>query len=154
MLDNNSDIIAFLQNHITLTNLVSNLTWDREKEIEKQCCRKNITLKYRYNLAIKLLNNDLNFSVLPLNIVIYGAGNIGKAFFNKIKGRCFIECFIDANPIESEYKGIPIISLDRMNEVSCNNFIITPSYDIDNIKRWFMLHYQKANLISIEELLH
>lgn len=149
--DNNDDIIEFLQNNIAVSSVTSNLNWDRKLEFEKMGKASDI-LKHRYSIAISLLNDDLKRSLIPENIVIYGAGNIGKAFFNKIREICSVECFIDGNPKENEYKGIPILPLSRVNEIVCDNFIITPSYDIVNIENWFSEYYRKVNLISIDTL--
>lgn len=146
MLDKNNDVIEFLQSNITVPDIASNLAWDRESELKPN------KLNSRYNIAMKLLNNDLNLSLIPQNIVIYGAGNIGKAFFNKCKNICTIECFIDQNSNKDRYKGIPVLSLNRINKISCENYVITPVYDFDNIKNWFSKNRPNANLISINSL--
>lgn len=152
MLGSNDDVIEFLQSNIAVSDLISNIIWDRESELKMETKNKMI-LNSRYNIAIRLLKNDLNPFLIPQNIVIYGAGNIGKAFFDKCEGVCSnIECFIDKNPKEREYKGIPILSLDQINEISCENYVITSTYDIDNIKSWFLKKRPNAELISIDSL--
>lgn len=151
MFDKNNDIIEFLKKNIAVSSVVSNLEWDRKLEFKKIGKEFEI-LKYRYNIAINLLNNDVNRSLIPKNIVIYGAGNIGKAFFNRISEICNVECFIDVNPNENEYKEIPILPLGRIDEIVCDNFVVTPSYDMANIENWFTENYRKVNLISIDIL--
>ena len=128
MLDNNFNIIEFLQ----------------KNEI-------NI-IRCRYNLALKLLDSALDASLIPNDIVIYGVGQIGRAFFNKCRKICSIECFLDQNPNISEYSGIPILTLDRIDEITCENFIITPIYDIGDIKKQLLKIRPNVNIISLETL--
>lgn len=147
MLDNNNDVVEYLQHNITVQDIASNLTWDRESEL-----KTSRIIKSRYDIAIKLLNNDLNLSLLPQNIVIYGAGNIGKAFFNRCKDLCNVKCFVDQVPNPDGYKGTPILSLKEISKISCENYIITPVYDIDNIQAWFSENLSSVNLILLDSL--
>lgn len=149
MLDNNNDVIEYLQSNITVQDIASNLIWDRDRKSETQ---QRIILESRYDIAIKLLNNDLDLSLLPRNIVIYGAGNIGKAFFNKCKDTCNVKCFVDERPNQDGYKGTQILSLNKINEIPCENYIITPVYDIDKIQAWFSENHPNVNLISVDSL--
>lgn len=151
MLDNNEDVIDFLQSNITVRNVVSNLKWDIEAEHSKEIKECEV-IRHRYDIAIKLLKDDLNLSLIPKNIAIYGAGNIGKAFFNKCHEICHVECFIDADSNENEYKGTPILHRDKINTILSNTIIVTPSYDMVNIKNWFLKYHPKANLIVIDTL--
>lgn len=148
MFDNNEEIIEFLQENTNASNIVSNLKHDFVLFHEKNY---NI-LRQRYDIAAKLLNKSLDISLLPANIVIYGAGNIGKAFFNKCHKCCNVECFLEENPKANNYRGIPILSWDKVNEIACDNFIITPLYDMPNIENMFAIHCPKANLIPVDTL--
>lgn len=148
MLDNNNDVIEYLQSNITVQDIASNLIWDRDGELKQRRI-----LESRYNIAIKLLNNDLDLSLLPRNIVIYGAGNIGKAFFNKCKDICNVKGFVDEDPSQDEYKGTQILSLNKVNEIPCENYIVTPIYDSDKIQAWFSENYPNVNLIPVDSLL-
>jgi len=152
MLDNNEDIIRYLQENAAMPKVNENLIRDREAECERK--DENIKRwKHRYNIVLRLLNDELNCSLLPSHIVIYGAGTLGKAFYNKIKDICNVECFVDLYSDEGEYDGIPILSWDRINKVSCENFIITQGYNMDNIKACLLAHYPKMNVISVDTLL-
>lgn len=151
MLDGHDDFIQYLQSNISKENIASNLIWDSENEYEKGIQKYKI-LNYRYNAMLKLFNNDLNISAIPEKIVIYGAGNIGRAFFDKCKDLCQIECFVDKKPDVNEYKGIPILSLDKIDEIVCTNYIITPGYDMTNIEEAFAKYNRKFYLIPIDRL--
>lgn len=151
MLDDHDDFIQFLQSNISKEHIVSNLIWDSENEYEKMTQKYEI-LKYRYNTLLKLQSDNLNISVIPENIVIYGAGNIAKALFDKCRDICHIECFVDKKPTANEYKGIPILSLDKLDKIVSQNFIITPVYDMPKIENWFANHQYKFQLIPINSL--
>lgn len=162
MFDSNSDLICYLQNNTSVSNIASNLMWDREAELNRMreeqrgyFYTQTKILQSRYSLAIDLLNKELDKACIPSSIVIYGAGNIGKALFNKCNELCHVEYFIDNNSQETEYKGVPIIPLDKVEKQAYSftkNYVITPIYDLDTIRMWFSEHYPGAILIPVDKL--
>ncbi|KUP25382.1 DUF1796 family putative cysteine peptidase [Paenibacillus sp. DMB5] len=71
-----------------------------------------------------------NFSHLPLpsSIAVYGAGDIGKVFYDKAKDFTNIKCFIDKNPCEKEYRNIPIVKLADYTPEPGTTIIVIPTY--------------------------
>lgn len=72
--------------------------------------------------------------------MIYGAGNIGKLLYEKLKGRTNIRAFIDLYSNEINYKGTPIINEDQVSEfiAKSGKHVIVSSVDeldSDSIKK-------------------
>lgn len=54
-------------------------------------------LTSNYQLLSNLESADFQTINLPNNVIIYGAGNIGRILYNKIKCKCSVKYFIDEN---------------------------------------------------------
>ncbi len=61
---------------------------------------------------------------IPKDIIIYGAGNIGKCFYEKVKDICNIRCFV-----------------------------VTAVYDFQNIYEDIISKNVNARIISLQEIL-
>jgi hypothetical protein len=74
---------------------------------------------------------------IPECVMIYGAGNIGKILYKKVKIRFRIICFIDNYNKERTYNDIPIIKSHELKGYDCKNIriIITPTYEYDKIQQ-------------------
>lgn len=85
----------------------------------------------RYKRLLMLVKKTVNREMIPSRIIIYGAGDIGKLFYEKIKDFCCVSFFVDANPMESEFNGIPIKNVIEINAeaVKDTEVAIIPTYD-------------------------
>ncbi|WMJ90165.1 DUF1796 family putative cysteine peptidase [Anaerocolumna sp. MB42-C2] len=161
----NDDLKIFCLNNINKTTLVNNLYFEKEKQ-EKQLN----AFKLRYSLINQLLtikNNNIRLK-LPEDyyqsnqreIIIYGAGNIGKSIYEEIKSYTNIKCFIDQFNSDVYYDNIPIISLKDLKQLNImsSNFviIITPIWDIENIKKTIkcFLGDMEYKIISLQDVLN
>lgn len=93
--DTNEALITYCTKNYDETTRKDNLLFDLSHE--------NKALQIftsRYQQVLKICRADLARFDLPPELDIYGAGNIGKIFYDKIKGICRIGCFIDLRPRE------------------------------------------------------
>ena len=130
-----------------------NLYFDKKKEIEHHYKKIISGYKNRYELAIRLIETEFSKNNLPDEIVIFGAGKIGQAFYKKIKEHCKVECFVETEPNFFEYNNVKILSLDELNKTKCKNFVITPIYNFKKIKKELKKRDQSINTISINDIL-
>ncbi len=82
--------------------------------------RKHMETEYqivqlRYWTLLKLVDFDSAHVKLPKEIIIYGAGNIGKTLYYKIKSQCKVKCFVDKVNYGNSIDGIPVIRLDEVD---------------------------------------
>lgn len=87
----------------------------------------------RCQRLLSIAKTDFDRIRLPDRVVIYGAGDIGKLFYDKIKGKCTVRCFIDANSLENTYDGVPIVPLKHFSSEENETVIVIPTYDFDDI---------------------
>ena len=110
-------------------------------------------VKYRYELMIQIEQISVEKIDIPQNVVIYGAGNLGKALCRKLSSVCRVKCMVDRLPKEKDYEGIPVVRYDdfiRNKEYTNMLVIITPVYSLDEIS----FDLSKAGVrdfISVEE---
>ncbi len=90
------------------------------------------------------------------DVFIYGLGTIGKAFYEKIKGKCKHIQFIDGGEVhDCEYDGIRIENISNAKIRKGSRVIVTPSYDIDLITEEFKRLHDgiEYELICMEDYL-
>ena len=106
---------------------------------------------YRYELILKIDNMDVKQITIPTEIIIYGAGNIGKRFYKKVKNECKVLFFVDGNPKEDFFEDIPIIGYKDFDGKNYANIpvIVTPCYEYEKIKRESVKKYGEINLLPI-----
>lgn len=109
-------------------SLMKNIAFDRNKQ-EKISYIDQV----RYRTLLKLLDFDFDNIDFPEKVIIYGAGNIGKKVYEKIRGKCEIKCFIDRGGAEKYIDGIPVYRLEEARLDGQLNYIVTPIYDFENI---------------------
>ncbi|MCF7758358.1 papain-like cysteine peptidase [Paenibacillus xylanexedens] len=139
--------ILHLKNNYQETMYKDNLIFDLQSELKKaqsensthviqlQAIRdidnayRQISLnETRWQRLMKLHRTNFSQLVLPSSIVIYGAGDIGKVFYDKVKGFTNIKCFIDKSPCDKEYMNIPIVKLKNYKAESNTTIIVIPTY--------------------------
>lgn len=82
----------------------------------------------RCQRLLKLLRTDFSKLSMPIKIDIYGAGDIGKIFYDKIKQYVSVGCFIDKMSYERTYKDIPIIRLSDYIPQKDATIVVIPTY--------------------------
>lgn len=159
MFEQNVDICKWLNTRVNPKVISKNLLFENEKLLLEKSIYSS-----RYNLALSLLNfNSKRFSSEDYSkIIIYGAGKIGKLFYDKIEDKRSVLCFIDQNSSE-EYKNVPIFRLGdlKSKDLIENNMeelmiIVTVGYDADIIIKEIKEIYSNYSItvITLLELLN
>ena len=149
LFDGNYDIIKYLCLGMDAEKIERNLFFSKQKFLKRESA-----IESRYTLAIKLLQcKTENLKKLPKEIAIYGAGNIGKNFYEKCNKICKVECLIDKRPRESNYKNVKIIHYNNINLLKTNNFVITAVYDIEMISSIIKNYKPDANIIPLDMII-
>lgn len=149
LFDDSDDLIRYCIEHSDFKLRECNMMFEQEKNIKKL-----YSLERRHALLLHLLKTDYNKIVLPDKIAIYGAGDNGKIFYDKVKDRCNVTCFIDSNPKEQCYDGVPVIFIDNYRVQRDVTIIITPIYEIDKIvANLEVVCKSKIEIIPIDKLL-
>ncbi len=148
--DTNEDLITYCTINYDKTTRKDNLLFDLSHE--------NKALQIftsRYQQVLKICRADLARFDLPPELDIYGAGNIGKIFYDKIKGICRIGCFIDLRPREKTYDNIPILRIADYTARKDIPIIVTPIYEEDEIRENLIscCHVNPANILSLGNIL-
>lgn len=146
--DGASDFLEFAAINYSTTLIMKNIAFDRKKEDllykEKQL---------QYDILIKLFMTNFHEIKLPKDIIIYGAGNIGKCFYEKVKETCNIRCFVDKGKAGGTVSGIPVVELERVDYSDDFCFVVTAVYDFQNIYEDIISKNVNARIISLQEIL-
>lgn len=146
--DDSDEFIEYCVTNFSSYRLLKNIMFDRKKEEQNY-----EIIKGRYDLLVKLLNFDFNKNQIHHNLIIYGAGNIGKYFYEKVKEKCFVKCFLDKNKAGEMVGDIPVIWLNELKEVNDYCFVITCTYDYRNACKIIREYFQNAFVLSLEDIL-
>lgn len=151
--DDADDFLEFCASNYSAVNMMRNSAFDRKKEEKRyqSLLTSKLTLQSRYNLLLKIEDFDFSTIRIPETIFIYGAGNIGRIFYQKIKGRCSVQCFIDQK-VSGEIDGIKIMRLDGVHFEERVNIIVTATYDFEKIHKEIMTYCDNAAVISLETI--
>lgn len=155
LFDTNSEFISFCTDNYEQLTRNRNREFYLEMKIKKADEKINI-LNSRYDILTKMDYKDFSTVSLPDQVIIYGAGNIGKLFYRRIKGRCSVLCFIDQYSIEGSYDGIPVYKLNACENIDIHAVIIvTAVYDYETIRTEILKQEQhnKRMIISLENIL-
>ncbi len=103
LFDLNEDLLSYCKENISGSALRDNLRLDSDKEKEEVIITGSRRNEYD-------LISEADYSKLKPGIWldIYGAGDLGKAFFESIKEYVTVGCFIDEKPQESSISGTPV----------------------------------------------
>lgn len=99
---------------------------------------------------------DFENSFFPSKMILYGIGDIGKFFYDKIKNKVNVYCFVDANPKERSYDGIEIVKPEDCKIENETTVLITCDYDFNIIVEKLQLLWG-SNLLRyarIEDILN
>lgn len=146
--DGANDFLGYCAEHYSAVSMIRNIAFDRKKEEAISRIRQK-----RYDTLVKLCNVRYEDMMLPDNIIIYGAGNIGKYFYRIVKGRSNIFCFADKKEAGKEIDGVPVNTLEEIDYKKDVTFVVTATYDFDNIYTKIKEYFQEADILSLDDLL-
>lgn len=146
--DNSTEFLDYCGRNYNTALLLKNIVFDQKK----QETISEIKTK-RYQTLLKLFNFDYNKVKIPENIIIYGAGNIGITFYKLIRNRTGIIYFVDKKKVGSEIEGIPVKRLGQFAYKKEMTFIITATYDYENIYSEIKKYYCDAKIVSLDMFL-
>ncbi len=146
--DGADEFLEYCVRRYDVMALMKNIAFDRNKR-EKAFHDTQV----RYRTLLRLSDCDSESIDVPENIIIYGAGNIGRKFYEKIKEKCSVECFIDNDCEDKEIDGIPVKRLEETGRRSMISYIVTPTYDFQNIYQDIKAYDDSAEIISLDSVL-
>lgn len=108
----------------------------------------------KYELLMHIDDINLTQQIVFSEIIIYGAGIVGKYLYQKVKGICRVRCFVDKHVREISYEGVPIIAYgDFIKQENVSIPIIVTVYSYNDVRAMLIIA-GKSNIISVEEFLH
>lgn len=146
--DGADEFLEYCIRRYDVMTLMKNIVFDRNKQ-EKIF---NIAQE-RYQTLLKLTDCEINNMDIPEKVIIYGAGNIGRRFYKIIKGKCEVKCFIDKDCAGEVIDRIPVQRLEEVGRGEQVSYIVTPTYDFQNILEDIKAHDDSAKIISLDSIL-
>ena len=149
LFDTNQQLQDFLIQNYDENKRLKNLLFDLQAE-EKVKDK----IEYNYALINQLEDLDVDTLDIPKQVVIYGAGKVGKKLCKMIAPLCRVLCLVDRDSKETEYNGIPIIHYDEFikSDFRQELVIVTPAYMFDKIKNCLKLD-NIYNVISVVQFI-
>lgn len=86
------------------------------------------------------------------NVASWGKGETLDLLLDELKGRMDVAYIVESRPSVSEYKGIPIITIDKVPK-EIKNIIVIPYFDMDIIAARVKKIRQDIKLWGIDELI-
>lgn len=114
-----------------------------------EAARRTQRAEAKFNMLVQVVSMDLNEIKLPDRVIIYGAGDIGKVLYNKLREKIEVEYFIDKFSNEGEYLGCPIISIDQVDDLSKKTIVVTTAFDFEDIKFSLKRFGQEVSVIHV-----
>lgn len=147
--DHADDFLFFCGKNYSAANLLKNLSVDLEKEEPS----RQLTER-RYKTLTTLLAHDFSRDMKADKVIIYGAGAIGKALYEKIQNDVLVECFVDQQKAGYKIGDIKVISIDELRYIDKAKVIVSATYDFDNIKKKLNDFFRDEDIISLDEILN
>lgn len=144
--DGSADFLLYCASNYSSESMMKNIIFDHKKE---KIFRND---QARYRTLMKLLEFDFDKIEVPEEIAIYGAGNIGKQLYQRIKEKCKIRYFVDQGKT-GKIDGISICRLEEIDYGENISFIVTPTYDFTNIYEKIKNQYITADIISLDDMI-
>lgn len=126
---------------------------------EQRNCEQGFRLpiyKRRYELLLEIHRTKFDMAKIPSKFAIYGAGNVGKVFYDCLPQKQNVVCFFDKYSIENDYNGIPILSLAELDtSFVCEGgtIVVTPVYDYEAVCDEVRHICPKATIVSLNAFL-
>lgn len=146
--DDANPFLDFCVHHYDTASMIKNIAFDSKKGEQEALIRER-----RYKTLLKLFEWDCKDIDIPKDIIIYGAGNIGVAFYQKIKGKSNVQCFIDRQKVGKMIEYIPVMGVEDLDCNVKSSIIVTATYDYDAICKEIRRHFITAKVISLDSLL-
>ena len=140
----------FCGRHYDSEKLIRNIIFDNRQDA--QYYQRLYIEQGRYNLFVKLWETDWNDIPLPGRIVIYGAGNVGKQFYEMIKEKCELVAFVDKHK-KGIIDDVPIVNTTEIDFEGEYTYIITATYDYECICDEIRIYDKEAQIISLEKFM-
>lgn len=146
LFDKNAELQQLFNENYDMNIRYRNLYFDLKDENQRL---KPMASKYELLMQIDRINliQPLTFS----EIIIYGAGIVGKYLYQKVKNKCKIKCFVDQHVKEDLYDGVPIMKYEdfiQWNHKGIPIVITVYSYNEVRVK---LSEAGKANMMSIDD---
>lgn len=126
-----------------------NLCFDLEEEN-----RRLTPLASKYELMMHIDKANTEEMIISREIVIYGAGIVGKYLYHKLKGQCRVWCFVDQYAQETSYEDVTIIRFNDFMGRECPDIPIVVTALAYNDVRDMLIGAGKRNIMSIDDFLH
>src|SRR5574344_558322 len=129
--------------------------FDEKDKYEESFIELYTDKRRRYYIDLKVKEMTLKQIDLPQNIYLYGAGTIGKKFFDCIKSKCNVLGFIDKYSKEDSYGGVKIFTLSDERKFDEATIIVTAPYYLKDIKKDLVsvCGIDPQHIISVEHYL-
>lgn len=145
--DGSSDFLEFCGQRYSGYAMMKNLMFDNKGEsLEAQLADR------RYRSLAALSVHDFSKDTLPPEIMIYGAGRLGRALHEKIRPYSHIKCFFDRNRCGTEFRGTPIRSLDELESGTAAVMVVSTTYDFEAIQEAVQARSPGITVISLDDL--
>lgn len=157
LFDTNTKLLEFFEKNYSEDRRNKNKIFDLEKELKllEKVNRRAAIEQSKFRVTMQIAKTDFDEITFEAPVIIYGAGEVGKLFCDKVMQKAEIECFLDRNPRERDYKGIPINSPENYVYGKKSMIVVIPTYDYLAIKEKLQNIYgEDANCVSIEELIY
>lgn len=155
LFDTNSKFISFCIDNYDQLSRSHNREFYLEKKLKKADEKIN-KLNSRYETLTKMDFKDFSTVSLPDKVIIYGAGNIGKLFYRRIKDRCSVLCFIDQHSSEELYDGIPVYRISMCENIDIQAVVIVTAVSDYKTIRTELLKPERNKqrmVISLDDIL-
>ncbi len=158
--DGATEFLGYCWSNYPRYALISNLQFDYEKESKRERALKNEkSLKrekdniMRYRTMTAIANHDFSKDRFPPEIMIYGAGNLGRTLYKRIFNYTHVECFIDRSKFGTEIQGVPVRPLDALKDIKEACIIVSTTYDFEAIKASLQERCAGALVVSLDDFM-
>lgn len=146
LFDKNAELQQFFDENYDADIRYRNLYFDLKDENKRLK-----PMASKYELLLHIDNMNLEQRSWPSEIIIYGAGIVGKYLYQKVKGKCKIGCFVDRHVGEESYEGVPIIVCeDFVKQEDTNIPIVVTAHSYSEVCD-ILTVAGKSDIMSVEE---
>lgn len=129
---------------IIMRNLIAYQTWENELERREE---------NRHLIMGALLSRELSKDMLPSQVIIYGAGRLGRTLYEKIQDLTSVVCFLDRSRGGEDVQGIPVYCVKAISDMETIPVLVSTAYDFDMIKTKIHEIRRDIPVISLDELM-
>lgn len=142
--------------------LMNNLMFDQEAEFkyienreQRECqqAERREQIEKRERLLLKLLEHDFVDDDFPEELIVYGAGIVGKQFYKAIRSKSKVVCFIDRQKKGSYIDGIPCVGIEEANFTENSFVVVTTVSDHEEIEKTIRERIEFAQVVFLDKLL-